>query len=345
MAGAANSGKNALVAGLETLLKSSGGEVSIESTDADCHVWTLSTKYYAADLEVHLLPSSEWNQPAEAAAKALAGAEALLVLLDATSRGSLAEAQAWVDQASVSDIGTLLCITNKVDIVTGVAPGEDSSSADELLTDAPASNADHVSFINSVTEWCLDAGFEHVQAAATSPLAGSAGRDKTGVPRVLEALECTMWNSMRRKGQQQAARDDAEEEEENDTGAEGQGASASAAPSGSAASFVAGPCVSVASASPTSAAAAGGSGDRSADALRDLLRGARGEGGDDDAGDDAGDDIERLMGEMQRVRDASRGAGMTDEQRREAASRVAMQLFALMGGGSSDDDGSDGEDS
>ncbi len=45
--------------------------------------------------------------------------------------------------------------------------------------------------------------------------------------------------------------------------------------------------------------------------------------------------------QMQGVRDAARQGGMDDDTRREAAARMAMQLFQLMGGEDGEGEGSD----
>lgn len=315
--------------------------------------WALETKYYTADLDVHVLPAGEWHAPGDAAAEALDGAEALIVLLDATERGSFAGAQAWADRAADAGVGTLLCVTNKVDVVTGAVPGAelDGDGEAETLSGAAAAAAtaspaagEHDVFVQRVTEWCLDAGFEHVQTAATAPHVGGAGRDKGGVPRVLEALQCTMWGSMRRRGgggggggDSDAAAAAAAAEPESTGDDISSPSSAADAPAAAAPASTSDSAAAAAAAAPA---------ERSPeDAVRQLLRGVAGADGDADGGGDDDDSaVERLMADMQRVRDAARGPGMSDAQRREAAARMAMQLFALMGaGGDDDEDDDDGE--
>lgn len=321
--------------------------------------WCIATKYYEADVDVHVLPSLEWHAPGELTASALTGAEALVVVLDATSPESFAAASAWGEKAGDAGIGTLICVTNKVDIVTGVVPGaEDDGAADgeaaaAISAPSAAPLAEHVAFIQRVSHWCLDAGFEHVQAAATSPLAGGSGRDKSGVPRVLEALECTMWNSMRRRQQQQqpaaeasatdnaavaAAADDSDSAGDADNGS-------AAASSSTSSSAAAAPSMQAAVGAEKASSSSKDDGDKASSIMRELLRGSkgtatRGDDSDADVDEDEEDDtsIEKLMAEMQRVRDAARGPGMTDAQRREAAARVAMQLLSLMGGAEGEDD-------
>jgi hypothetical protein len=48
-------------------------------------------------------------------------------------------------------------------------------------------------------EWSLDNGFEVIDANCTAPDEGDDPREKTGIPRVIEALESTMWSSMAMK--------------------------------------------------------------------------------------------------------------------------------------------------
>ncbi len=166
--------------------------------------WRIRTKYYVADVEFHLLPASDFFAPSDSAVE---GAEAVLLVLDAS--GSAADADAALAAAtaawlplleSVDPAVRLLCL-NKCDVVLGAAPGEGGDEADAGLSDAAAQPAPPASFAGIVArlqEWCLDNGFEQVQTAGTSPFSGAGSRDKVGVPRVLEALQTTLWSTLER---------------------------------------------------------------------------------------------------------------------------------------------------
>ncbi|KNC76892.1 hypothetical protein SARC_10635, partial [Sphaeroforma arctica JP610] len=57
-----------------------------------------------------------------------------------------------------------------------------------------------------VNEWCLESGFEHVSVVCGEALRSDAGQsrltdeDMNGSDRIVEALHCTMWSTMRMKG-------------------------------------------------------------------------------------------------------------------------------------------------
>jgi hypothetical protein len=146
--------------------------------------WDLATKYYTAPLELHVLPHAEWQRRGELASDAVRGAEALILVLDASApswESLLGELAAWAQLASERDIGTLLCVGNKYELATGRVPG---GVGGEALPGGgvPAGSVSAL----MLADWCADAGFEFVPTTATAPLAGSEGRDKEGLARVYE---------------------------------------------------------------------------------------------------------------------------------------------------------------
>lgn len=67
-------------------------------------------------------------------------------------------------------------------------------------TDTITDEAAYATFREAATDWALDHGFELVEANCTDHVAGGQStREKFGVPRVLEALESTMWPNLQRK--------------------------------------------------------------------------------------------------------------------------------------------------
>lgn len=327
------------------------------------------TKYYTADLELRVLParafadadaaaSSEWDA-------AVAGAEAAILLLDATApleavtgdaegatRAPLAVASAWAERLSGS-AGTLLCVSSKCDVAGGSVPGAAerpapasygtdgraaAGSADDSVSNpvqraaAPPQPAAHRAHIARVAAWALDAGFEHVEAACTEPLVGAAARDKCGVPRVVEALEATMWSSLepRRAGEGGGNAEGAAA-----TGA-GVGASASAEEDTAGAGSGAATAGSEMAASGTSGAPQ----ERGPESAAAALTAALGAAAD---GEDGGIDVADLMAQMRAVRDAAVGGGLSDEARREAAAAVAMRFLALLETGEEGEEEGEGE--
>lgn len=80
---------------------------------------------------------------------------------------------------------TMLLVMSKLDVVS--SPSCPDTSGYEALRAA-------------CFEWALDNGFELIDANCLDVEAGGSNpRDKTGVPRVIEALESTMWSNMAMK--------------------------------------------------------------------------------------------------------------------------------------------------
>lgn len=153
------------------------------------YAWGLSTKYYDVDLEVHVLPSSHFSAPSASTSDALDGAEAVVLLLDATNTPAWTTelAAAWKELLLEKEPTTGLCVINKADLATA--------------SDAAA----YAGWVEGLLAWSLDAGVELVEAAASGASFTPAReeedeRSATGVARVHEALQSTMWNGMRRRG-------------------------------------------------------------------------------------------------------------------------------------------------
>jgi hypothetical protein len=139
--------------------------------------WRLSTKYYDADVrrnlgptlhtpthththahahahppphpqvEVLVLPAAEGTAPGACAQAALVGAEALLLVVDATQPASASAAQrAWAQVLASADAppAILACVVNKCDVATGrvpVAAPPEADDADEAVDAAAAAPA------------------------------------------------------------------------------------------------------------------------------------------------------------------------------------------------------------
>src|SRR5690349_17451874 len=89
--------------------------------------WRIATKYYTADVELHILPATEFCEPGVLAEAALDTAEALLFVLDATDPSCLCFLRAWEPLAAQVSAGCLMCVVNKVDAVTGCVPGDEAA--------------------------------------------------------------------------------------------------------------------------------------------------------------------------------------------------------------------------
>lgn len=78
--------------------------------------------------------------------------------------------------------------------------GELPSTLVLLLSNADRARDSAAAFRVLCLDWSQDFGFELIEANCTDADAGGSGRDKSGVPRVVEALEATMWSSLVMKG-------------------------------------------------------------------------------------------------------------------------------------------------
>jgi hypothetical protein len=265
----------------------------------------LATRYYTCPLVFRILPSTAFSAPhADEWADALRGAEAAVILLDASEAAAslgpaLLLATAWAERLAggAGAPSTLLILSNKLDVLH-YAPGGSA------LPDAARAHLD------TVRAWALSNEFEHVEAVATAPLEGAALREKSSVPRVLEALESTMWTAMTRRGG-------------------GKSSAISAASALPAASSGAGAAAGAgAVAGEEGSAAAAGAGETVAPTAAEAL--AAGPLATEPPLDE--DDIGRLMELMRGVKMAAQQGGLSDGARREAAADMALRLLALIGG-------------
>ena len=319
IAGPRKSGKGAVARGLHALNAAASQEstptLEPSSRRLPLH---LDNKYYSAKLLCHIVEAEEWETPSTATIEILKSTEALILVADASAEAPnggaaapafLDSANRWSELARTADIGTLLCVVNKYDSVSsGHVPGagEEGSDADLLsqrAVDTPA--------LGAIAEWCLEHGFEHVLASAASPLVGAGRREKLGMPRVFEALQSVSWTSMAQKqGGVSAVR-----------GAEG---SVTSIPP---------PLSQRANSPPAAAPEMPLSQDDGLTSIAELLAlsgvgGSRSTNADDEQ--DENEEVYRMINEMRRVREAALTGNLTDQQRRDAAAKVAEDLFRML---------------
>ena len=138
----------------------------------------LSTKYYTATVEFIILPMSAYTNPESYEWTNSVGIEAVILILDASIPLVLLNATTWADR--VADVPTLLAVATRADLL----PDRSRATALKVFND-----------------WALDSGFELVTVSSTPDISlnlseSSDPRDKVGVPRILEALESTMWSNL-----------------------------------------------------------------------------------------------------------------------------------------------------
>ena len=246
-----------------------------------CAPLALSTKYYSATVEIVVLPASAFVDPdSDAWAGAHVGVEAAVLVVDSTAPFAASNASAWAQR--LADVPTLLIVATYVDSLPAAIRG---------------------SALGALNEWALDNGFELVEANAIADPRDAAGdaRDKSGVPRVLEALESTMWSNIVRGGAPASS-----------VAASAEGAAAS---DGS----------SAASALPPSSRSL------------DVLPGSSEPQAGADEGLDAAD-FGALLDEARAVRDLARSGAVDDDARRRAAATVAEKILKLLESGGLEDD-------
>lgn len=299
---------------------------------AAVHPLTFSTKYYTADVDVHVHQVLE-NEPVSALAHTLQDYEAVVCVVDVAREESFLHVSRFLAQM----------VNEPIDVCLLVGHNSASEKTSKI--------AQH---IERVQAWCLENEFEFielVEAASANSNQGESGYgvdEKQGMDRVLEALHCNLWRSMVMRSESQASDDSglrelshvsaklstpAEEDEEE------QKAPAS-------------------SNRVQDTASADSDAEQDGDRLQTLLRaleiteaadkvdlaGAAGvSASQTKSSDDDDDDIEMaefsaLISEVRRVRD--NGQTLTDEQRRQRAAEVAMKLWSFLG---ADDDSEDGE--
>lgn len=194
-------------------------------------------------------------------------------------------------------------------------------------------------YTNFIQDWCLDNGFEHIEIVATSPLVGAHTRDKVNIPRVLEALQSNMWSNMERTKpsttsffQQSSSASSSTTVQLTTTASLSSSFTENTVEENNEA-------LSTTDTKPSKP-------QNFFQAMRNAVEaGERGDNVDDEndnsedneVDDDEDIDIGALMEEMQRVRNQAQTGNLSDEARREAASRMIMKLYSVLGGGDDDE--------
>ncbi|KAF0700185.1 Aste57867_9313 [Aphanomyces stellatus] len=144
----------------------------VEGNDEDvsylAHSMTISTKYYTApvELHVHTCVGDDW-----------ASYEACLCVWDAADKSSWSHVQDAVERMQDHSFDAFLSIAVSSN---GAAEGESTS-------------------LQHALDWCIDHGVEHVPFNLTKSSDSLTNDETSGIDRVVEALQCTMWKSMEMK--------------------------------------------------------------------------------------------------------------------------------------------------
>ena len=325
--GAAGGGDLAVDAALRPLAEHGDGAFEV-------YILELRTRYYECAVEV-------WVELAELAASGGGTAAALPLpprALDRLEGVVLVNDVAGVEGASAEFLARVgaftaafeahatelqICVACGPDIASDDVKGVDASppferaaaEGEEPLPPDVLTQADR----ERTVEWCVESGFEFVEArlgterAFVIADAEITSRDKSGVPRILEAMESTMWSTIVRRNPVLAA------------------AAAAVANGGAAAVGAAGQGDTAAAAAEAEAEAAAAAEQRTAAAAEAATAAASEAADAEDAGFVPSADAD-LMDMIDMAREVRRkGQGMTDSERRELAADAAMKLASQLG--------------
>ncbi|KAJ0398844.1 hypothetical protein ATCC90586_001371 [Pythium insidiosum] len=286
------------------LFRLSGAKFDDAARDAVLPL-TLKTKYYEADVELHL-HDVVGNELSTALLHDAEEYEAMLWVVDASSHRGFVDVQRFVEKSM-----------------------EELSFDVSLLIATRVEDAVSASHLTALEDWCHENAFEFVpvQSDAESNQTGEGFAEKQGLERVLEALHCNMWRSMVMlprdasgfKDQETASPQIAGHPEENQHDGDAAAETSAAEPAAE--------TTKDAKETDEQQAAKPAAPESHEDRLQASLSALGPRDGDD--GDDDMEMLGNLISQVRRIRET--GHTLSDEERRRQAERVAMQLWNLMG--------------
>ncbi|CAN0365451.1 unnamed protein product [Ectocarpus sp. 12 AP-2014] len=186
-------------------------QVLLEQANAKFDVFpaSITTKYYNAQI-------SFWRQAQAAvpvlalrSAEQLEGLEGIIVVFDLRQESCFDEAAQWAAlMEDREECAFRVCVGSKLDLLpedlgdgagfgtgaeTAPDPAESSLEGDDV---APAATESLRERRRRCLGWCLDHGFEYVEADCRDSNTGGELREKEGVPRIVEALQSNVWTGM-----------------------------------------------------------------------------------------------------------------------------------------------------
>jgi hypothetical protein len=164
----------------------------------------LDTKYYTADVAVRALTTQQQDKQKQLHADAWEQLQALVLVFDASSEASFTSVRSWAETRDTDSIEVKLLVANKVDRLQ-------QQSLTASSTAAGAAAACRTQWLQDVMSWCVDQGFEYIEAAAGNPAVDAALQldgEPQGVARVLAALQAHMWPGLVQKDWQPRSQPD-----------------------------------------------------------------------------------------------------------------------------------------
>lgn len=150
----------------------------------------LDTKYYTADVAVRAITTQQQDQQQQLPPDAWEQLQALVLVFDANSQASFASVQSWANARDTDSIEVKLLVANKADSLQ-----QHSAAGASALSCRPQ-------WLQEAMAWCVDEGYEYVEAAAGKPAVDVALQldgEQQGAARVLAALQAHMWPGMVKK--------------------------------------------------------------------------------------------------------------------------------------------------
>lgn len=163
-----------------------------------------------------------------------------------------------------------------------------------LKDDSNAAGVD--SFRPARVDWCIDSGFEYIEIDTALPMESHQDRDKFGVPRVMEALQSNRWRHMVMKTQHTPTQPAEQVATRDNT---------SKAPDDA--------MTSVFRVEPVSAS-------EESEVQSPLA----------DEEEEKEEQIQQVLQLAQKTREEVMAGSLSDDQRRERAARIALQMCSLM---------------
>lgn len=139
--------------------------------------WKIENKYYTAD--VHLCACSVSSLPPQCEFASNMNFQSVIVVFDQKEKSSFKEVTSWLPYIETQDPSVLL-----------------------LLNSGKGANNEGLSKAE-VVKWCLDNSFELIEMMSEEEEEEDDEeddfREKTGIERVVEALQCAEWPNMKMK--------------------------------------------------------------------------------------------------------------------------------------------------
>lgn len=140
------------------------------------YLWKIENKYYTAD--VHLCACSASSLPPQCEFASNINFQSVIITFDQKERSSFKEVTSWLPYIETQDPSVLL-----------------------LLNSGKGGNNKGLSKAE-VVKWCLDNSFELIEMMSEEEEEDGEEddfREKTGIERVVEALQCAEWPNMKMK--------------------------------------------------------------------------------------------------------------------------------------------------